>query len=166
MKKMKLKIIWVLLGLIIVSWIVDASTYRSDYFRLNNWHTESMESWKYCKEIVNNSGKHLFIPLKTELEFYNFLIHKPSWITIRNRCFIADWFNWTYYTNPHSYWHTTKTRGGHINICMHWTCKKWYQAWAYNFTSSSINWITVYRKELYKTTNNWTKRWFYYIRRD
>ena len=156
MKKIKLKIVWVLVWMFLLSWVV----YAVDYYRDNHWiginidkHNTSYHN--NCYHIHNNSSSvNYFIPVKTSTEWSAFRSHLPSWV-VKYQC-----FNQTVW----HMWHI-KDDSNHIEICYHWRCRDWYPSWDVTTrTSVHVFGRTFRRWRLAYTTGTWNQyRKYYYL---
>jgi len=134
MKKNILKITLIFLGVLLLSWVVYAAitiTNITEFrrvdnhtgYQINNWVTLNIDRWARCRQVWNTSGVSYFIPIKTDTEWYSFVDHKPSWISIPNtECYIPKWEDkWT------SFWRRGPST--QFEVCYHWRCVNWNTAW-------------------------------------
>jgi len=80
MKKIKLKIIGVLIGVFIVLWAVYAINTTSTWYKLNHW----WHSYISSKDVAfknTHSSYNYFVPTKTSTEYNAFAAHLPSWVS-------------------------------------------------------------------------------------
>lgn len=168
MKKMKLKIIWVLVWIFILWWTVFALNSVSTWYKVNkSWWKVNIDAHWDCREVRNNSStNNYFIPTKSSTEWSNFKSHLPSWVSLPNECFIDARSN----PSEANWWHI-KSNSNHIQICVHWNCKDWYPSWDVDTKTSLTSsenplWnFPVYRGTLTTASsyNNDTRK-YYYIR--
>ena len=134
MKKIKFKIIWFLVWIFILSGLVYAWEWHitrrnelqsiAQYHRINNGSYKSIDKWIYCRKVTNSSWNDLFIPTKTNAEWYSFINNKPSWVSISTECYIEA--TWTDDSNSSASWVHTKPNSDHIDVCFQWKCTNWY----------------------------------------
>ena len=158
MKKIKFKIIWVLVWMFLLSWIVYATYYvnkwtdSSTFYRVNNWVTKNIDRGVECRKVVNSSWNHLFIPIKTNTEWYSFVNNKPSGVSIPDECYVPYWNKWS------SYW----MRGpwSAFTVCYHWECvignTSGESAHIYRY------WLTTRRGYTYAYPGWKVKRWSFH----
>ena len=202
MKKIKFKIIWVLVWMFLLVWIVYATEYHittrtvswpslscpsntsGNCFKSNNnWTWIHYYRWDKGRRVRNtHSTNDYFVPTKTTTEWYAFINHIPSWITLSKESYI--WLNSTesinnYFNKAKNTWHIAGN--SHIDVCLHWKCVNWYskkvvptswpltydiryvtylkKSWNHYVRWSSSNW-DVRRGALYRTTG---VRKYYYV---
>ena len=138
MKKIKTKIIWVLIGVFVLSWI----TYAADYYSISS--SNHVYVGMYEKLFTNSSSNKYFIPTKTSTEWNAFLWHKPTWVSEIAWVYTASstcppwgtmWLS-LYEHDGAAYavqWSVSWVYDNYINSAINFV-------WPYNF-----NWKTIYR---------------------
>ena len=152
-------------GLAYATYEVNKWTDTHTFYKVNNWTTKNIDRWTKCRKVTNNSWYNLFVPIKTNTEWYSFVAHKPSWVTILNECYIPFWDNiWS------SYW-----RWGPwtvFQVCYHWYCvigeTAWESASIYRSWRTDRRPYTYYNWPWYKV-NRWSLHhtswgaYYYYV---
>jgi len=160
LEKFNKKTIFKILGVIAWIFLVVGIAYatfeknrrvdKHTYYKIKNKQTLNIDRGSKCRKVYNKWWVSYFIPIKTNTEWYSFVNHKPSWVTIYNECYISKWYDkWS------SFW--MRWPGTKFTVCYHWYCVEWETAWE----SASIYryWKTDWSAYTHRVPWRKVKRW-------